>query len=99
MAERGVPQVVSQRDGLGQVFIQLQGPCNGTRNLGDLDGMGQAGSEQVAFVIDEYLGLVLKASKGRGMDDTVPVTLKFTTVGWTLLRVLSTQGVLVIYGI
>src|SRR5690606_34677422 len=32
--------------------------------------------KQIAFVIKEYLGLVLKSAKSGGVDDTVAVTLK-----------------------
>jgi hypothetical protein len=37
----------------------------------------QAGAKQVAFVIDEDLGLVFEAAKGGGMDDAIAVALEF----------------------
>jgi hypothetical protein len=72
VAERRVPKVMSEGNALGQVFVQSQCPGNRAGDLGNLDGMGQPGAEQVAFVIDEYLCLVLQTAEGRGVDDAVP---------------------------
>ena len=46
------------------------------RDLGDLDAVRQPRAEQVAFVIDEDLGLVFEAAEGGGMDDAVAVALE-----------------------
>src|SRR5688500_6213537 len=41
VAERRVPEVVRERDRLGQVLIQVQRPRDRARDLHDLDRMGQ----------------------------------------------------------
>jgi hypothetical protein len=41
--------------------------------------MRQAGAEQVALMVDEYLGLVFQAAEGGGVDNPVAVTLVFAT--------------------
>jgi hypothetical protein len=56
----------------------VQGARHRARDLRDLDAVRQAGAKQVAFVIDEDLGLVFEAAKGGGMDDAVAVALEFT---------------------
>ena len=77
MAERGVAEIVRQRDRFGQIFVQAQAPRDGARDLRHFDAVGQAGAKQVAFVIDEYLGLVFEAAKRAGMDDAIAVALEF----------------------
>ena len=49
MAERGMPQVVGQTDGLGQVLVQPQGPGDGSGDLGHLQGMGEPGAVVIPF--------------------------------------------------
>jgi hypothetical protein len=44
MTEWGVPQVMTEGNGLGQVLIEVQGAAYSTGYLGDLQGMGEAGS-------------------------------------------------------
>jgi hypothetical protein len=43
--------------------------------------MGEPGAEQVAFVIDENLRLVLKAPESGGMYYPIAVALKFAASG------------------
>ncbi len=69
-------QVVRQADRLDQVLVAAQGAGDGAADLGDLQGVGQAGAEVVAFVVDEDLGLVFQAPEGRGVQDPVPVALE-----------------------
>ncbi len=76
MAKRGVAQVVRQRDGLDQIFVELQRAGNAAPQLRDLERMGQARAEQVAFVVQKHLRLVDQAPECRGMDHPVPVALK-----------------------
>jgi hypothetical protein len=45
-------------------------------DLCDFDAVGQAGAEQVAFVIDEDLRLVFEPAEGGGVDDAVTVALE-----------------------
>jgi Holliday junction resolvasome RuvABC endonuclease subunit len=43
--------------------------------------VGHARAEQVAFMVQENLGFVDQAPKGRGMDDAVAVALKGVAIG------------------
>ena len=78
VAKAGVAKVMGQRQRLGEVFVEPQGPGQRTGDLADLDRMGQAGAIVIPFMGHEDLGLVGKAAEGRGMDDPVPVPLEFT---------------------
>jgi len=42
VAERGMPQVMGQGQGLGQLLVQVELAGNGTTDLGHLKGVGQA---------------------------------------------------------
>ena len=64
MTEGRVAKVMSQRESLRQIFVQAQLARDGTGDLRHFQGMGQAGSEVVTFMVDENLGLVLKLAKG-----------------------------------
>ena len=70
------PEVVGQRDRLDQVFVQPQRPRDRAPQLRHLQRMRQARAEQVAFVVQEHLGLVDQAPEGRRMDDAVAIALE-----------------------
>jgi len=76
MAKRGMPQIVRQRNGLDQVLVEAQGPGDRARDLRNLQGMGQPRAKQIAFMVDEDLGLVDQAPKGTGVDDAIAIALK-----------------------
>jgi hypothetical protein len=78
MTKRGMSKIVGERNSLGKVFIEAEHPADAARDLRHLDTVRQAGSKQIAFVVDEDLSLVFKPPKGRGVDDTVTVSLKIT---------------------
>jgi hypothetical protein len=44
--------------------------------------VSKARAKEVALVIDEHLRLVFKATERCRMNDTVPVTLKFSSSIW-----------------
>ena len=48
-----------------------------TGQLGQLDRMREAGSKQVAFVIEEHLRLVDQPPERGGMHDAIPIALVF----------------------
>ena len=58
MAERSMPQVVPQGDRLRQIFIEAEGPGDGSRNLRDFKGMGQPGPIVIACRNEKNLGLM-----------------------------------------
>ena len=81
VAERRVAEVVAERDRLGEVVVEPQGPRERAGDLRHLDRVGEAGAEMVALVMDEHLRLVGEAAEGGRMDDAVAVALEFVRVG------------------
>ena len=67
---------VAQGAGLGQVVVEMQGASDGSRNLGDLKGMGEPGHKRVTLGGDEHLSFVFQASEGVGVKDAVSVSLE-----------------------
>jgi hypothetical protein len=43
--------------------------------------MGETGAVEIAFVVDEDLGLVHEPPEGGGMDDPVPVPVVLVAIG------------------
>src|SRR5690606_4447833 len=78
MAERGVPQIMGQRHGFGEVLIKTQGAGNRARDLAHFQRMGEPGAEMMAFMMQEHLRLVLESPERRRMDDAVAIALEFT---------------------
>ncbi|MBT9161053.1 MAG: hypothetical protein DDT27_01655 [Dehalococcoidia bacterium] len=76
MPERGVTQVMSQRDGFGEILIEVQRPGDGASDLRNLEGMGEPGYIVIPWGGDEDLSLVLEAAKRLRVNDAVSVTLK-----------------------
>ena len=75
VAERRVAEVVGEREGFRQVFIEAERAGDGAGDLRHLDRMGEAGAVEIALVVDEDLGLVLEPAEGGGVDDAVAVAL------------------------
>ncbi len=73
MAEWRMPQIMGERQGLGQVLVDAELARQSAGDLGHFQRMGQPGAEMVALVEHEDLGLVLEAAEGGGMDDTVAI--------------------------
>ena len=92
MAEGRMAQVVRQGDGLGQVLVQAQRAGDHPRQGNGLQGVRQAGAVVVPLVVDEYLGLVLQASEGAGVDNPVPVALEGRPERVLFLGVFSPPG-------
>ena len=77
VAERRVAEVMRQRDGFDQVFVEPQVARDRAADLRNLEAVRKPRAKQVAFVIDEYLGLVFEPAERGGMNDAVAVALKF----------------------
>ena len=84
--EGGMPQVVSQADGLGQVFIESEGAGYSPAYLGNLQGMSEAGYIVVTQWSDKNLRLMFKTAKSLAVDNAIPVTLKSGTYRTGLFR-------------
>ena len=88
MAERGVPQVVPQGDGLGQVLVEPERPRDRAGDAGHLQRVRQPGAVVVALRGDEDLGLVLEPPERLAVHDAVAVALVGRAERARLLRAL-----------
>ena len=76
MAKGCVAQIVPQRDGLCQIFIEAQRPSNGTGDLTDLQRMGEPGAVMIPLRRKEYLRFLLETAERLAVQNTVPVPLE-----------------------
>jgi len=77
MAERGMAEIPGEGDGLGEVFVEAEGTAEGTGEGGDLDGVGEAGTDVVAGAVEWDLSFVFEATKSGAVNDAFAVSLKF----------------------
>ncbi len=75
MAEGGVAEVMRQGEPFGQVFLQPQPAGDGAGDLRHFQRMGQARAEEITFVVEKDLRLVLKRAEPGGMDHPVTIAL------------------------
>ena len=92
MAERRVPQVVAERDGLGQVLVEPKGAGDGARYLRHFQGMGEPRAEVIAFGSQEHLRFVRQATEAFAMQDLIAVALEFGTQEIRLRRTRAALG-------
>src|SRR5258706_5744445 len=76
MAERCVAQVVTERDGFGQLLVQPQHFGDRARNLRDLERMREPRPVVIAGRREKHLRLVLQPPKRLAVDDSIAVALK-----------------------
>ncbi len=80
VGEGRMADVVSQRQRLGEIFVQVEHRGRGAGNLRHLDGVGQAVAEMVGKPGREHLGFGFQAAEGAGMDNAVAVALEAVAV-------------------
>ena len=85
VAAGAVTAVVAERDGLGQGHVEPVGAGDAGGDLGDLEGVGEAGA-QVIGGKDEDLRLAGQAAKGGGVEDPIAIALETGAVGVGRLR-------------
>ena len=76
MAERGVAEIVSERQSFGEVFVETERAADRPRDLRHFEAMGQPRPIVVALVIDKDLRLMGEPPKRGRVDDAVAVALK-----------------------
>ncbi len=81
VAERWMAEVVGQDDRLDQVLVRAQGARGGSRDLSDLERVGQPVPEVIPFRVGEDLGLVLQAPERARVQDAVAVALEGGAIG------------------
>ena len=76
MAERRVAEIVAERDGLGQLLVQVQHLRDRARDLRDLERVRQPRAVVIARRREEHLRLVLEAAERLGVDDAIAIALE-----------------------
>ena len=76
VTEGGVAEIVSERDRLGEIFVEAESAGYGTGYLHHLKGVREACPEVVAVGGDEDLSLVHEPAEGLGVDYSVSVALE-----------------------
>ena len=76
VAEGRVPEVVPERDRLGQVLVERQSPGHVAGDPRGLERMREPRAVVITLRRDEHLGLVLQPPEGLGVDDPVAVALE-----------------------
>ncbi len=99
MTERRMADVVYQGEGLDEINVQAELRRDGSRDLRDLNGMGQAIAKVVGVPASEDLGLGFEAAKGPGVDDAIAVTLKVVAVRMRRLGETASAGLLHPHGV
>jgi hypothetical protein len=94
VAEGGMAEIVHQRESFGEIDIEMERGCDRTRDLRDLDGVGEAVAEMVGVAAGKNLSLGFETAKGAGVDDAVAVTLKIVAVRMGRLRDAASAGLL-----
>jgi len=74
--ERRVPEVVPERDRLGQILVQAQGARDRAGDARRLQRVREPRAVVVALRVDEDLRLVVQAAEGLAVDDPVAVALE-----------------------
>ena len=76
MAERRMAEIMREREGFGEVFVETERAGDAAGNLGDFEGMRQAGAVMIALMSHENLRFLLQAPESSGVDDAVAVALE-----------------------
>ncbi len=84
--ERRMPDVVHQRQRLGEIGIQVQRPRHGARNLRHFQCMRQPVAEMIGKPRSENLRLRLKPPESPRMNDAIAVPRIFVAVRMRSLR-------------
>jgi hypothetical protein len=81
MPKRWMADVVNQRKRLRQIFIQTERGGNGSGDLRNLDGVGQAAAKVIGGAAGKYLRLAREAPEGTGLHNAFAIPLKGCTRG------------------
>ena len=76
MPERRVAEIVTERNGFGQFFVQPQHLRDGPRDLRHFERVCQTRAVVIASRREEHLRLVLQSPEGLRVNDAVAIALK-----------------------
>src|SRR3954471_19983479 len=80
MSEWGMADIVNQRQGFRQIYIEAQARGDSSRNLRDLNGVRQTIAEVVRKPAREHLCLVFQAPERPRVDNAVAIALVVVAV-------------------
>ena len=87
MPKRRVAQVVRQRHGFDQIFVESQGAGDGAAQLRDFERVREPRAEQIALVVQEHLRLVNQPPERGRVHDAVAVPLESVARGrWSFSK-------------
>ena len=76
MAERRVAEIVGERHGFREVFIEAQGARNRPGDLRHFEAVSQPGAVMIALMVNKDLGLVGQPAERGRVDNAVAIALK-----------------------
>src|SRR5256886_9890859 len=91
--ERGVAEVVRQRDGLRQVFVELERSGDVAGDGGDFYRVRQPRAQMVAAAVQEDLGFIFEPAKGARVNDAIAVALIMCAPVGRFFGVFASAGV------
>src|SRR5689334_23307123 len=88
MAKRRMAEVVTKRDGFGQILVESERAGDRSTDGGDFDRVSEACPQMVARPVQKDLRLIFEAAKRSRVNDSRPVALKFRSIGMTRFGIL-----------
>jgi hypothetical protein len=82
-----VPDIVSERERLGEILVQRQRDRHCPGDLSDFNGVGETVAEMVGETRAEDLGLAFHPAEGAGVHDAIAIALEFGTVRMGRFRI------------
>lgn len=89
VAKGRMSDVMNQRQGLDQLFIQFKGRGSSASDLSHFNRMGESAAEMIGIAVSEYLCFACQAAKGSGVNDSITITLKWGAIGVRIFRILA----------
>jgi len=81
VTEGGMSDVVDERQGFGEIDVEVERGGDSAGDLCDLHGVGEARTKMVGVAAREDLRLVLQPAEGAGVNDAITVALEGIAVG------------------
>jgi hypothetical protein len=85
-------EVMTHRDGFGQILIETQGASDRPCELTNFEGMGEPRARVISEIRNEDLRLVFETAESARVEDAVAVTLKCEPEFATILFVCPPTG-------
>ena len=92
MAKGRMAEVMHQRQGFGQIHVEVECSRDGAGNLRNLDGVSEPVAKVIGIAPRENLSLVFQPPKGARMDDAVAVALVVVAIRMRRLREAASAG-------